>query len=45
MKLILKMGHRIPELLGRAVAGDIWAMGILTAMGISAIGMALKDTK
>lgn len=42
MKLILKMGHRIPELLARAVAGDVWAIGILAAMGIATVHHAVK---
>lgn len=45
MKLFLKMGHRVPELLARAAVGDVWAIVILTAMGISAIGVAVKNSK
>ena len=44
MKLFLKMGHRIPELLARAAMGDLWAIAVLTAMGISAINYAIKDS-
>lgn len=45
MKLICKMGHRVPELMARAAAGDVGALVILVAMGISAIGAAVKSAK
>lgn len=45
MKLILKLGHRIPELLARAAAGDVWAIGILATMGIAAVYHTVKEAK
>ena len=42
-KLILKYGHRIPELIARALAGDVFAIAILAAMGISAAAVCLED--
>lgn len=44
MKLILKMGHRVPELLARAAVGDVWAIAVLAAMGISVLGAALNNS-
>lgn len=41
---IMKIAHRIPELLARAAAGDPVAIALLAAMGISAIHSALKDS-
>ncbi len=45
MKLIVKMGNRIPELLVRAATGDLWAIGILALMGISVIRSMAKDAE
>ncbi len=45
MKLFLKMAHRIPELLAHAAVGDLWAIGMLAAMGVAAIGTAVKNAK
>ncbi len=36
-KLILRYGHRIPELIARAMAGDGYAITILTLMGMGSI--------
>jgi len=44
MKLFLKMGHRIPELIARAAMGDFWAIAVLAAMGISAVSYAIKNS-
>ncbi len=41
-KLILKYGHRIPELITRALAGDGYAITILTLMGMGAISQCIK---
>ena len=32
MKLFLKMGHRIPELIARAAMGDFWAIAVLGSL-------------
>ena len=42
-KLILKYGHRIPELIARALAGDAIAIAILAVMGISAAATCLEE--
>lgn len=42
-KLILKYGHRIPELIARALAGDGFAIAILALMGIGVASQCLKD--
>lgn len=42
-KLILKFAHRIPELMARALAGDVTAIAILAAMGIAAVATELKN--
>lgn len=36
-KLACKYGYKIPELLTRAVAGDVVAITILSALGITAV--------
>ena len=43
MKLFLKMGYRTPELIARAAMGDLWAVAVLAAMGISAVSYAIKN--
>ncbi len=45
MKLIMKMGDRIPELLVRAAARDMWAIGILALMGISVIQSIAQNSE
>ena len=42
-KLILKYGHRIPELAARALAGDGYAITILAIMGIGVAAECFKD--
>lgn len=44
-KLIVKYAHRIPELIARALAGDVSAMTLLAIMGVSAASICLKDNK
>ena len=36
-KLACKYGYKIPELLARAAAGDVVAITILSALGITAV--------
>ena len=43
--LISKYGYRIPELITRALAGDVFAITILAAMGITAAAAVFKDRK
>lgn len=42
-KLIIKLAPRIPELIARAMAGDLYAISVLTLMGIGAAATCLKD--
>lgn len=45
MKLAIKLGPRIPELLARAALGDPAAIAILGVAGITAIGAAIENSK
>lgn len=42
-KIFLKCGHRIPELVTRALAGDGYAIAMLAIMGIGAVAECLKS--
>ena len=43
IKLVVKLGPRIPELLTRAALGDPTAIAMLAALGAAGIGTAIKE--
>lgn len=45
IKLLSKIGHRIPELLGRAAMGDPVAIATLAALGIITVGAGIENKR
>ena len=45
IKLAVKLGPRIPELLARAAIGDPTAIAALAVLGIAAVGAGIESAK
>lgn len=44
-KLLIKFAYRVPELIAKALAGDVSAMTLLAIMGVGAVSVNLRGKK